>query len=779
MKLTRFKAKIIAGVFIVSGIATFSLNAASTNPFAQWMDNPLFVKAVSSPMWKITAFAFGLLRAVTFLLIKIFALFINGLSTIIVKILSINALSLFGIDSLYSSYVFPICMAIFGVTILIYAWMYITGKNETITSIFQKIIAIGFILVFLVPAVTTFMNLVGTPALEWATEDFDGGLGTMMIADNVIDVEYTLSSNPSSGESDYGKVYTLTDVVCDGNCDSDSEMNSLWDTYNYEGLSMQLIDQDNIDSEFKNTYIDYDTESNSWTTQELDKGVFDTQKYLFRYNVNWAYLLISLLIMTIALLFASVKFAMIWLWEIPSALVFGPTVVAMSTKSEKLLKVGSEFLNMILGLVVLAFSLGFYVSWMTLLSSTVDSQIVLIVANIAGAGFIISGSQFYTRITGYDPGLNDGLKTIMGINQGMELASRTGGSIANAGKSLITKNKDGNYKGLIPSGIDNMSKMGSAFAGATGLSDLKEGFDTGFGDSNLGTKKDDLDTKIDSFKQNASDKHETFKEGMNGVGESFGETLGGSKSEFDIDSDEINGESTDSTDASNSDNNTENSNTENGGSVPKEENVNEQNNDSNTEVENGGSAPKEESANNQSKDSNTEVENGGKAPKEENVNDQSNDSNTEVENGGNSQNVEEDSVSSNEGMQTNIETGNNDSVNEQIQDNDISTGNQETIANVNENIESSVTQDVNNELNESGSLNDISGNNDSLSNPLDNENINSENESTKIDTNNTRVETPHQNLSSETQANKKFEKGDTIINNNIKIENTFENNDKE
>lgn len=729
--------KIIGSILITSSVVTFSLNAATTNPFSQWMDNPLFVKAVSSPMWKITAFAFGLIRAVTFLLIKILAMFINGLSTVIVKILSINALSLFGIDSLYSSYVFPICMAIFGVTILVYVWMYMTGKNETITSMFQKIIAIGFILVFLVPAVTTFMSLVGTPALEWATDDFDGGLGTMMIADNIVDVEYTLRGNPSSGDGDYGKVYTLTDVVCDGECDTESEMSNLWDTYNYEGLAMQLIDQDNIDSEFENVYIDYDTESHSWVTQELDSGIFDTQKYLFRYNVNWGYLFISLLIMTIALLFASVKFAMIWLWEIPSALIFGAPVVAMSTKSEKLLKVGSEFLNMILGLVVLAFSLGFYVSWMTLLSSTVDSQIVLIIANIAGAGFIISGSQFYTRITGYDPGLNDGLKTIMGINQGMELASRTGGSIANAGKSLFNTEKDsaGNYEGLIPKGIDGMSKMGSAFAGATGLSDLKEGFDTGLGDSKLGARKDDLDTKMEGYKQSASDKHEEFKEGMNNAGESLGETLGGGKVDTGIDSDEINNETGDSTDTYNSDNNSGNSSVENGGS----------------ESQFG-----------------------------DNIEGISNENDTDVENGGNAQNVNEASTLTNEGTQSNIETGNNDSVNEQIQDNDISTGNQETIANIDENIKTSVTQDINNELNESGNLDDISTNKDNLNTSLDNESKGTNNnEPSIVDTNNKRVETPHESLSGETQTNKKFEKGDTIINNNIKIENTFENNDKE
>lgn len=735
MKLTKFRIKIIGSILIASSILTFSLNAATTNPFAQWMDNPLFVKAVSSPMWKITAFAFGLIRALTFLLIKILAMFINGLSTVIVKILSINALSLFGIDSLYSSYVFPICMAIFGVTILVYVWMYMTGKNETITSMFQKIIAIGFILVFLVPAVTTFMSLVGTPALEWATEDFDGGLGTMMIADNIVDVENTLRNNPSSGDSDYGKVYTLTDVVCDGECDTESEMSNLWDSYNYEGLAMQLIDQDNIDTEFENVYIDYDTESHSWITQELDSGIFDTQKYLFRYNVNWGYLFVSLLIMTIALLFASVKFAMIWIWEIPSALIFGAPVVAMSTKSEKLLKVGSEFLNMILGLVVLAFSLGFYVSWMTLLSSSVDSQIVLIIANIAGAGFIISGSQFYTRITGYDPGLNDGLKTIMGINQGMELASRTGSSLANAGKSMISKNENDKFVGHIPNGVENISKMGSAFTGATGLSDLKEGFDTGFGDSKLGAHKDDLDTKVEGYKQSASDKHDAFKEGMNNAGESFGETLGGGKVDTDIDSDDISSETGDSTDTYNSDNNSGNSSIENGGS--------ESQFDDNVE----GSAG---------------------------VN------NTDIENGGSAQNIDDTSTLTNEGMQSNVETGNNDSLNEQVQDNDISTGNQESKTNIDENIENSATQDINNELNQSGNLEDISTNNDNFNTSLDNESksINN-NEASISDTNNATVETPHESLASETQTNKKFEKGDTIINKNIKIENTFENNDKE
>lgn len=725
--------KIIGSILITSSVVTFSLNAATTNPFAQWMDNPLFVKAVSSPMWKITAFAFGLIRALTFLLIKILAMFINGLSTVIVKILSINALSLFGIDSLYSSYVFPICMAIFGVTILVFVWMYMTGKNETITSMFQKIIAIGFILVFLVPAVTTFMSLVGTPALEWATDDFDGGFGTMMIADNIVDVEYTLKNNPSTGEGDYGKVYTLADVVCDSECDTESEMSNLWDTYNYEGLAMQLIDQDSIDSEFENLYIDYDTESHSWITQELDSGIFDTQKYLFRYNVNWGYLFISLLIMTIALLFASVKFAMIWLWEIPSALIFGAPVVAMSTKSEKILKVGSEFLNMILGLVVLAFSLGFYVSWLTLLSSTVDSQIVLIIANIAGAGFIISGSQFYTRITGYDPGLNDGLKTIMGINQGMELASRTGSSIANAGKKLLT-GIDGE-KGLIPNGIENISEMGSTFAGATGLSDLKEGFDTGLGESKLGAYKDDLDTKMEGYKQSASDKHEAFKEGMNNAGESFGETLGGGINDTGIDSSEIKSETGDSTDTFNSDNNSGNSNVENG-------------------------------------DSESQFD--------DNVEGSADDSNTDIENGGNAQNVDDNTTSTNEGTQSNIETGNNDSLNKQVQDNDISTGNQETTANIDENIESNVSQDVNNELNESSNLNDMSSNNDNLSTLQDNESkITNENEPSISDTNNTSVDTPHESLSSETQSNKKFEKGDTIINNNLKIENRFENNDKE
>lgn len=445
------------------------------------MSNNIFVKGMSTSADNI------LIKVSRFLgsaIIILLTWLLNALSTIIENINAISPLSLFGIENTYNTHFVPLSLAILGVVISIYAYKYMSSNNETLQNIIQKIIIIVFIIVFMIPMSTTIMDLVFTPLTKSSMSKMEEGLGTTIVLENVVDMQETLIN-------DNGTIVYMNNEL------KEQEKNIKNNFIFYGGIDSKLMDHDKLPEKYKKKKLE--NVNGVWYSRDLAQGWFEWDEEVYRYSYNfWAIASMEIAV-SIAILFGAIIFARIYIFEIPFALLLSAPLLASATTLDKVKKIVSELLNMLLGLVILLYSIDIYIKWSTLIASSNINELAKVIIYIAGAIFIISGSQFYTRVTGYDPGVKDGLLSMYGANTALQGANAIKETLF--GKDGVTKKPK-----------KALSTVGNKF-NELGGTKFKEGLNTGFKNTKAGERVGGIKSTFDTAKEKMQDR--AFNAGQN------------------------------------------------------------------------------------------------------------------------------------------------------------------------------------------------------------------------------------------------------------------------
>ena len=241
----------------------------------------------------------------------------------------------------------------------------------------------------------------------------------------------------------------------------------------------------------------------------------DPLEHVYKYDFDFLWAFLSLIILCIALFFAGLKLAGL-LYDILFAQIIVPIIVASDMNSSGKAKAAVQnLINTFLIFIIVNLLLRLYILILGSIHTASDlnflAKIILI---LAGAKFVIDGPDIVTKILGIDAGVKSGVATLMGIRTAVQMgtgAVRTathyggkvasvGGKAANTGAGAAVGAFSGAFGGAVgaanQSSADGHGKIraavngvggavGGAFGGAfsggqSGLSDsVKNGYNAG------------------------------------------------------------------------------------------------------------------------------------------------------------------------------------------------------------------------------------------------------------------------------------------------------------
>lgn len=192
----------------------------------------------------------------------------------------------------------------------------------------------------------------------------------------------------------------------------------------------------------------------------------DPLEHVYKYDFDFLWAFLSLIILCIALFFAGLKLAGL-LYDILFAQIVVPIIVASDMNSSGKAKAAVQnLINTFLIFIIVNLLLRLYILILGSIHTASDlnflAKIILI---LAGAKFVIDGPDIVTKILGIDAGVKSGAATLMGVRSAVQM----GTSAIRTAKTAAGKvNSFGGAVGGMTAGTISGIKNGSGVAGKTG-----------------------------------------------------------------------------------------------------------------------------------------------------------------------------------------------------------------------------------------------------------------------------------------------------------------------
>lgn len=209
-------------------------------------------------------------------------------------------------------------------------------------------------------------------------------------------------------------------------------------------------------------------------------------EHIYKYDFDFFWAALELIILAIALFFAALKLAGL-LYDILFAQIIVPIIVASDMNSSGRAKAAVQnLINTFLIFIIVNLLLRLYILVLDGIqdSSVIGNNILVkIIIILAGAKFVIDGPDIVTKILGIDAGVKSGLGTIMGVRTAVQMgtgaartakgaAGRVGGIAGGAGAGIISGGASGfstsrsTGQGVVGTALNTLGgAVGGAFAG--------------------------------------------------------------------------------------------------------------------------------------------------------------------------------------------------------------------------------------------------------------------------------------------------------------------------
>lgn len=192
---------------------------------------------------------------------------------------------------------------------------------------------------------------------------------------------------------------------------------------------------------------------------------------VYRYDFDFFATLVDLLIVTICCIFALLKLCRM-LYEIAFMQIFVPLAIASDAHgSGRAKRAVQQLINTFVIMIVVLITLRIYLIVVTQLHTSIDNLVARWGLILAGAHFVIDGSDFIVKMTGMDAGVKSGAATLLGLRSAAGIAKgightakSVGGTAAHVGSKAAAIG--GNAADHI--GGAAVGAVGGAIAGAAG-----------------------------------------------------------------------------------------------------------------------------------------------------------------------------------------------------------------------------------------------------------------------------------------------------------------------
>ena len=176
----------------------------------------------------------------------------------------------------------------------------------------------------------------------------------------------------------------------------------------------------------------------SWITQAVTVDIWEPNKEerVYAYDYDFFPSLIDMAIIIVCLIFALLKLCRM-LWEIAFMHIFVPLVIATDAHgSGRAKRALQHFITTFAILIVILISLKLYI---TLISEIhgIENLIARWGLILAGAHFVIDGSDFIVKMTGLDAGVKSGAATLLGLRSAAGMVSGVGQTAASVGRTGV------------------------------------------------------------------------------------------------------------------------------------------------------------------------------------------------------------------------------------------------------------------------------------------------------------------------------------------------------
>lgn len=193
-----------------------------------------------------------------------------------------------------------------------------------------------------------------------------------------------------------------------------------------------LGDNANVSLKSLRTQKEYD--KMGWITQAVTVDIWEPNEdeRVYAYDYDFFPTFIDMCIIIVCLVFALLKLCRM-LWEIAFMHIFVPLVVATDAHGAGRAKRAIQHLISTFAiLIVILITLKLYISLISDMHS-IKNLIARWGLILAGAHFVIDGSDFIVKMTGMDAGVKSGAATLLGLRSAAGLAVGAGRTAANVG----------------------------------------------------------------------------------------------------------------------------------------------------------------------------------------------------------------------------------------------------------------------------------------------------------------------------------------------------------
>ena len=242
-------------------------------------------------------------------------------------------------------------------------------------------------------------------------------------------------------------------------CVDDIKDDIVWQLNYIENRNNALGNNTDVSLKSLRTQKEYD--KMSWIEQAVTVDIWEPNEdeRVYAYDFDFFPTFVDMCIIIVCLVFALLKLCRM-LWEIAFMHIFVPLVVATDAHgSGRAKRAIQHLLSTFAILIVILITLKLYISLIGEMHS-IKNLIARWGLILAGAHFVIDGSDFIVKMTGMDAGIKSGAATLLGLRSAAGLAVGAGHL---GGKAAAIGGKAADHAGGAVAGA-----VGGAIAGAAG-----------------------------------------------------------------------------------------------------------------------------------------------------------------------------------------------------------------------------------------------------------------------------------------------------------------------
>lgn len=386
-------------------------------------------------------------RDIGWFFIKIMATLCDEVNKAVEQIYNLLGFAKYGPFQKFVDDLYPIVVILLVLSIMLLGYYLIVKRADAQLSIFQNIVLIILVLTIM-PVFTTKMATLTTTSSDYARHEYMKGNSAAfrIIDNNIVDMLYVDSLTGANSFSKYSLVETA-------NGEKTNKIGSMAKVRTLDITAYMNYDEDAlVHEELWKSRLTEDSKG-KYTTGEMDQSWLDVfHDYYYRYHVNWWTVILSLLAMTLTLLFTCFRAGRLVI-EVAMHTVIGPFIAVTDLASGQRIK---EFIKSFIGLFAVLFLisclLGVYFLGMQFLSSQHSkgniNDFVYVLMQIALCLAVIDGPNVIERIIGIDAGIKSGYQTLIG---GLAIARGTRGAaegVTSAAVGSASKRANGELGGI-------------------------------------------------------------------------------------------------------------------------------------------------------------------------------------------------------------------------------------------------------------------------------------------------------------------------------------------